>query len=86
MPYEDGQTTIFLYTKGKYAPSQDLSDMLRYIENSREENASNPSLKRMSDMVRETGAARGETAAKIREKYALSQEETEQYMKTFWDK
>ena len=36
--------------------------------------------------MEETGAARGETAAKIREKYALSQEETEQYMKTFWDK
>ena len=28
--------------------------MLRYIENSREENISNPSLKRMSDMVRQT--------------------------------
>ena len=54
MPYEDGQITIFLYTKGKYAPSQELSDMLKYIENSREENVSNPSLQRMSDMVRET--------------------------------
>ena len=28
--------------------------MLKYIENSREENVSNPSLQRMSDMVRET--------------------------------
>ena len=54
MPYEDGQATIFLYTKGKYAPSQGLSDMLKYIENSREENASNPALRRLSDMVRET--------------------------------
>lgn len=137
MPYEDRQITIFLYTKGKYAPSQELSDMLKYIENSREENVSNPSLQRMSDMVRETkrdrtvgakfmmwwdyeadmkrhareegleegrkdglregisilidtfredGKTRDETAARIRDKFALSEEEAAHYMDQFWIK
>ena len=105
--------------------------MLRYIENSREENASNLSLKRMSDMVgktkrdkevgarfamwwdyeadmkrsareegrreglregirvlidtsREDGKTRGETAARIQEKFALSEEKAAHYMDEFW--
>ena len=36
------------------------------------------------DISREDGKTRGETAARIQEKFALSEEETVHYMDTFW--
>lgn len=46
LPYDDGVTTIFLYTKGtKGNPSQALANMLHYIENTNEKNAVNSALK-----------------------------------------
>lgn len=51
---DDGMHTLFLYTKGKYPPSKELADMLYYIENSRDENVTNVTLERISQMVRRT--------------------------------
>ena len=45
IPYEDGIRKIYLYTKGvEGSPSQELQDMLRYIENSIEENVTNETI------------------------------------------
>lgn len=62
MPYEDGDTTIFLYTKGKKEiPSQELKDMLKFLEDSSSENATNKRLESIHSMMedikinRETG-------------------------------
>ena len=42
MPYEDGAEKIFLYTKGKSDnASNSLSDMLKYIQDTKEENITN---------------------------------------------
>ena len=52
LPYEDGARTIFLYTKGTEGnPSQELRELLYYMENTTEENAVNDSLKRIHRMV-----------------------------------
>ena len=53
--YADGLKTIYLYTKGKAeeGTGQKLRDMLRYIENSTEENAVNEDLKKFHEMVNE---------------------------------
>ena len=62
LPYEDGQYTIFLYTKGKDESGQSLADLLQYMEDSREENATDEVLRILSRMVetvkrdREVGA------------------------------
>ena len=50
--YDDGLTTIYLYTKGTEGnPSQELKDMLKYIENSTEENAVNEDLAAMHGLI-----------------------------------
>ena len=52
LPYEDGATTIFLYTKGeKGIPSEELAQLLRYMESTKSENAVNDTLRRLDDMV-----------------------------------
>ena len=45
IPYEDGIRKLYLYTRGTEGnPSQELQDMLRYIENSIEENVTNETI------------------------------------------
>lgn len=52
MPYEDGAKTVFLYTKGKIGiPSEELKQLLTYMEQSTEVNATNDMLKGMHRMV-----------------------------------
>lgn len=52
MPYEDGATTIFLYTKGTEGkPSEELRLLLRYMENSTTENARSEKLIELHEMV-----------------------------------
>ena len=54
LPYEDGAETLFLYTKGtKGNPSQELRDLLQYMENSTAENARSEGLKALHRMVTE---------------------------------
>lgn len=46
LPYDDGVTTIYLYTNGtKGKPSQALENVLHYIENTNEKNAVDSALK-----------------------------------------
>lgn len=52
MPYDDGARTIFLYTKGERGnPPAELAQLLRYMENTAEENAVNESLQSLQQMV-----------------------------------
>ena len=52
MPYEDGAQTIVLYTRGSEGEvSEDLRQLLSYIEQTKEENAVNPDLKEIQEMV-----------------------------------
>ena len=52
MPYDDGAETIFLYTKGKKGDlPEKLRQLLHYMEDSREENAVNESLRNLHQMV-----------------------------------
>ena len=52
LPYDDGARTIFLYTKGtEGTPPEELRQLLHYMENTTEENASNDSLKNLNQMV-----------------------------------
>ena len=52
MEYEDGASTLFLYTKGtKGVPGDALKQLLRYMEKSTEENAVNDDLKEVHRMV-----------------------------------
>ena len=52
MPYDDGESTLFLYTKGTNGnPPDDLRDLLRYMNETTSENACNPSLKRVQDCI-----------------------------------
>ena len=52
LPYEDGAQTIFLYTKGKKGDVPvKLCQLLHYMEDSREENAVNESLRNLHQMV-----------------------------------
>ena len=54
MPYEDGMQTLFLYTKGsKGNPPEELQRLLRYLEDSREENAQDEDLKEIHRMVQQ---------------------------------
>lgn len=51
--YEDGAVKLFLYTKGKEGnPSQNLIDMLKYIEKSTAENIINQDIQRVDELVR----------------------------------
>ena len=52
MPYDDGAETIFLYTKGQKGDKPEkLCQLLHYMEDSREENAVNESLRNLHQMV-----------------------------------
>ena len=52
LPYDDGAKTIFLYTKGERGDaSQELKELLEYMENTKWENAKNDSLKKIHSMV-----------------------------------
>ena len=52
LPYDDGATTIFLYTKGKKGiPSEELAQLLHYMESTTVENAVNDTLRRLDAMV-----------------------------------
>lgn len=52
MPYDDGAKTMFLYTKGtKGNPSEELKQLLYYMEHTEEANASNEELKKIQRMV-----------------------------------
>lgn len=52
LPYDDGAKTMFLYTRGKKGTvSRSLKELLRYMEESTEENATNKELKRIHSMV-----------------------------------
>ena len=54
LPYEDGAETLFLYTKGmKGDPPRELRELLRYMEDSTEENAGSEGLKTLHRMVTE---------------------------------
>ena len=50
--YEDGAKTLFLYTKGKKGKrTEELAQLLEYMEHSTEENVKNETLKKIHHMV-----------------------------------
>ena len=52
MPYDDGAKTLFLYTKGTEGnPPEKLKQLLRYMEDTRAENAVTPELRELHEMV-----------------------------------
>lgn len=52
MPYDDGGTTLYLYTRGKRGiPSEGLKKLLLYMENTTWENAANEDLQVIQKMV-----------------------------------
>ena len=52
MEYEDGIRRIYLYTKGTEGnPSQELRDMLKYMENSIAENVTNADIRAIHGQV-----------------------------------
>lgn len=52
MPYDDGSSTIYLYTKGtKGNPGEELRQFLHYMEDTRKENAVNETLLDVHRMV-----------------------------------
>ena len=52
MPYDDGAKTLFLYTKGTEGnPPEELRQLLRYMEDTRAENAVTPELRELHKMV-----------------------------------
>lgn len=52
MEYEDGIRRIYLYTKGTEGnPSQELRDMLKYMENSIAENVTNADIQAIHEQV-----------------------------------
>ena len=52
IPYDDGAGKIFLYTKGSEGkPSQELRDMLKYMENTTEENVTNRDIEALHRLV-----------------------------------
>jgi len=58
IPYDDGIITIYLYTKGTEGnPSQNLKNLLKYIEETTTENATNSNLKAIHNMVTQIKAS-----------------------------
>lgn len=52
LPYDDGARKIFLYTKGTVGnPSQELKDMLKYIEKTTVENVTNQRIETVNNLV-----------------------------------
>lgn len=126
--YKDGATTIYLYTKGVEGnPSQELRDMLQYLENSIEANVKNHDLanihklmnevkhdeevgisymksweleqiyketgrqegikegiKALVETCEEIGISQEETLQKIQQKFSLSQDAAQEYIKEYW--
>lgn len=135
--YDDGAKKIFLYTKGTEGnPSQALQDMLKYIENTTDENVANRDIENIHKLVRklkqdkevginymkswerekmirdegvqegiqqgiqegmrqgikiliqtckEFGSSKEDTVVKVKEKYALADDEAEQYILRYWE-
>lgn len=55
MEYDDGNTTIYLYTRGKEGNDRKaLHDMLQYLERSKQENAVNGPLQEIQKLISET--------------------------------
>lgn len=52
MEYEDGAMTLFLYTKGKWEDNEEMGQLLRYMEDTRDVNAVNDDLAEIHNMVR----------------------------------
>lgn len=53
MPYEDGASTLFLYTRGtEDVPNEALRELLHYMEHTTDENAINEELQKIQEMVR----------------------------------
>lgn len=53
IPYDDGARTLFLYTKGTEGnPREELQELLKYMEQSSEENVKNETLKRIHYMTK----------------------------------
>lgn len=52
MPYEDGASTMFLYTKGTVGvPNEEVKQLLQYMEETTYENAVNEDLRAMNEMI-----------------------------------
>lgn len=51
MEYEDGATTLFLYTKGKQEGAAEVEQLLHYMEDTRDVNAVNADLMEIHKMV-----------------------------------
>ena len=52
LPYDDGAKTMFLYTRGRKGTiSQGLQELLKYMEETTEENVTNGDLKEIHNMV-----------------------------------
>ena len=52
LEYDDGAMTVFVYTKGKKGKiTKELRELMRYLEDTREENAVNETLKIIHEMV-----------------------------------
>lgn len=57
--YKDGVTIIYLFTKGTEGnPGKELSDMLKYFEDSREENAVNQDIREIHEIVKQVKSDR----------------------------
>lgn len=82
MEYEDGASTLFLYTKGtKGIPNAALKQLLYYMENTTYENAVNEELReihRMVETVKNDQEVGGMRIKIIEENYELKQEVTKQ--------
>lgn len=53
IPYEDGATKIFLYTRGMEGnPSQELKDMLKYLERTVDDNVTNQNIDTIHQLVK----------------------------------
>lgn len=62
MPYDDGARTLFLYTGGsKGNISQELRDLLKYMEKTTEENATSATLRKIQKMVQQVKQDKGVT-------------------------
>jgi len=81
MPYDDGAKTIFFYTKGTEGnPTTELKEFLTYMEETKQDNAKNESLKKIHGMVEQVkgdGKASVEYM-KIFEKEKMLREQGEQ--------
>lgn len=59
IPYEDGATQIFLYTKGTEGnPGQALVDMLKYIEKTTDDNVTNQDIESIHSIVKRVKSKR----------------------------